>query len=63
MSYEPKRKEKENVLSYDGEKRTFGELKTYLRPPQTIPVAILLVEMKIGTDRKIGITTSMRNLR
>jgi hypothetical protein len=30
-------------------KRIFGGLKAYLRPPRTIPVAILLVEIMENT--------------
>jgi hypothetical protein len=29
----------------EGGKRILGELKAYLRPPRTIPIAILLVEI------------------
>jgi hypothetical protein len=37
----------QNRLGRTGRKRILGELKAYLRPPRTILVAILLVEISI----------------
>jgi hypothetical protein len=38
-------REKDNVSGQGRGKRTFGGRKRILRPPRTIPLAILLVEM------------------